>query len=48
MQPVVKPVPVADKVNVGDPAIAEVELSEMITGVAVGAATVRVAADETL
>jgi hypothetical protein len=35
-------------VNAGDPAIAEVELSEVITGVAVGAATVRVATVEIL
>ena len=48
MQLVVKPVPVADNVNAGDPTIAEVALSDAITGVAVGAATVRVAASEIL
>jgi hypothetical protein len=41
-------VPIADSVNAGDPTIVEVELREVITGVAVGAATVRIAADETL
>jgi hypothetical protein len=44
----VRPVPVANNTNVGDPTIAEVELSEVSTGVAVGAATVRVAGTETL
>jgi hypothetical protein len=48
VHPVVKPVPVADSVNAGDPAIAEVELSDVITGVAVGVAIVRAAAVETL
>jgi hypothetical protein len=48
VQLALKPVPVADNVNDGDPTIAEVELSEVITGVAVGAATVRAAASETL
>jgi hypothetical protein len=48
VQPELKPVPNADRVNAGEPTIAEVELSETITGVAVGVATVRVATVETL
>jgi hypothetical protein len=48
VQPLVKPVPIAERVNVGDPRTAEVELSEVITGVAVGLETVRVATAETL
>jgi hypothetical protein len=48
VQPEIRPVPVADNANVGDPTIAEVELSDVSTGVAVGVATVRVAGTETL
>ena len=44
----VRPVPVADNTNAGDPTIAVVGLSEVSTGVAVGAATVRAAGSETL
>jgi hypothetical protein len=48
VQFVAKPVPIANRLNAGDPTIAEVGLSEVITGVAVGVATVRVAVVETL
>jgi hypothetical protein len=45
---VLNPVPIADKVSAGDPAITEVGFNEVITGVGVGLATVRLATGETL